>query len=628
MELGKYRLLEEVGRGTYGVVYNAVDTTSDQILAIKIFHPYIAQDTTFLYRFQQLSMLLAKLDHPAFVPTRELGESQGTYYVVKDWMPGGSLKNLINSFGPLSADQTSKLISEIAEGLAFAHYAGLVHGDLKPENILFDIDGRAKISDFGISLLMNPENDASQRITGGLIGTPAYMAPELWSGGKPSPLSDIYSLGCILTESITGTVFFGGDSLPSIMLNHYRTLQLPDSFPVGLRQVVYQSLEKDPNRRINSVSAFVRTMQSGLNPYQSARIDPDWRVPPYDTQIEQDISPESDFSTANGRKKNKSFLLPLMIGATILLAAIVAVVINRKPANPVIPVAGDRTTPTVSETIVSDNEFVTSYPPPSRPDQETEMPAVTPTSTTRPTMTPEIEDQSTQVRQKDLMEIEFIPAGKFVMGSTDGEPDEWVVRTVNLAEFWIDRYEVSNAQYAACVNLGYCSNPGNSDSKTRFSYFGNPAYSDYPVIYVDWYQALEYCQWVGGSLPTEAQWEKAAGGPDRKTYPWGQSPPNENIANFAENYGDTMPVASFEHNASDYGTINMSGNVSEWTMDWFADYNPNELNNPTGPSNGTYKIHRGGNWESNGIYLRSANRAYDKPTSFYYNLGFRCVDGN
>ena len=242
------------------------------------------------------------------------------------------------------------------------------------------------------------------------------------------------------------------------------------------------------------------------------------------------------------------------------------------------------------------------------------------TSTPEATMTPGI--GSRKKNKKDQMDMVFVPSGEFTMGSTlqdavaecekfpDSDcrtsfyEDEEPVHTVYLDGFWIYKTEVTNAMYEKCVNSGNCTAPRRSKSATRDSYYGNSDFDGFPVVYIDWYEAQAYCQWAGGRLPTEAEWEKAARGTEAYTYPWGNSAPNDLLANYRSDPGDTVAVDSYPAGASPYGALDLSGNVWEWVLT-----DPEYL--------------RGGSWNDSEWNARCADRGWDDPDNRLNYLGFR-----
>jgi len=276
-----------------------------------------------------------------------------------------------------------------------------------------------------------------------------------------------------------------------------------------------------------------------------------------------------------------------------------------------------------------------------------QVPPATAQLTQPPTPTEAPSAGTKLVSEIDGMALLYVPAGVFIMGSPLGDPaiyaHEQPQHNVNLAAFWIDQTEITNRMYALCVQAGTCTPPQSAASNSRPSYYGNPAYADYPVVWVDWYQAQTYCAWAGRSLPTEAQWEKAARGTDGQQYPWGNqelqpaSGPST-AADFTESCSlahyqaceplhDTAPVGQHPQGASPYGALDMAGNVWEWVSDWYGEnyYSISPDDNPTGPAVGDAKVLRGGSFAMNfSRYLSGAHRYFIAPDQTIFGFGFRC----
>lgn len=284
---------------------------------------------------------------------------------------------------------------------------------------------------------------------------------------------------------------------------------------------------------------------------------------------------------------------------------------------------------------------------------ETPVPTATipPTETLVPTVTntPLPSLGSTRISAADQMIEIYIPAGEFIMGSDDREAQtstsngraypEQPVHTVYLDGYWIDKYEVTNGQYALCVEAGVCQAPYLVKSETRRSYYDNPEYANYPVIYVSWYMATAYCAWADRRLPNEAEWEKASRGTDGRKYPWGNDPVSGEYANFCDvncprdianpnfddGYGDTAPVGSYPAGASPYGVMDMSGNVWEWISSIIMDYPYNPNDGRENQEKYAERVWRGGPWSNGYWWMRSSVRYRSIPTYWYVNLGFRCA---
>lgn len=236
-----------------------------------------------------------------------------------------------------------------------------------------------------------------------------------------------------------------------------------------------------------------------------------------------------------------------------------------------------------------------------------------------------------EIKDSNKISMMLVPAGEFEMGKDDGLSDEKPSHLVYLDSFYIDKYEVTNSLYEICVKKGGCTRPKYTDL-----YYAS-AFENRPVVYVNWFMANAYCQWRGGSLPTEAQWEKAARGEEKLTYPWGELPP---IVQYANYNGDaSKDVGSFSSVRSPYGVLDLAGNVSEWVYDWYSpEYYQTvfleKISNPTGPTDAPYqpshnyygRVFRGGSWRTTNTYELSTSFRYRlDPNSYVDDLGFRCA---
>lgn len=243
------------------------------------------------------------------------------------------------------------------------------------------------------------------------------------------------------------------------------------------------------------------------------------------------------------------------------------------------------------------------------------------------------EEKQCGLVQEDMV---LIPAGEFQMGCDQNNPSETIcyedelLHAVYLEDYYIDKYEVTNGDYAKCVTAGYCTPPHYFSSYSRNKYYGNSTYVNFPVIWISWSEALNYCNWVEKRLPTEAEWEKAArGSTDTRKYPWGNNDGNCTLANMDNNgycVYDTSEVGSYPSGASPYGVMDMAGNVEEHINDWYYYdyYSTSPYYNPQGPSTGVVKMTRGGAWDGDGVDVRVSIRHPDK-TSTNERTGFRCV---
>jgi formylglycine-generating enzyme required for sulfatase activity len=245
---------------------------------------------------------------------------------------------------------------------------------------------------------------------------------------------------------------------------------------------------------------------------------------------------------------------------------------------------------------------------------ETETPALTPLDLAGPSA-------GTSMRWMDGGNLVYVPAGDFIMG--DNAIPDALQTNVYVDDYWIYQTEVTNRMYAACVSVGACAPPAQEPGTPTYD---NPEYGNYPVVGVSWDMALNYCSWAGGSLPTEAQWEKAARGTEGNPYPWGNEMPNCDLANLAGCVSAINSVIAYNNGASPFGALDMAGNVFEWAADWYgSNYYGTVPVNPAGPDSGEFRVIRGSSFESEISQAPASVRHYGGNAYHSRDLGFRCV---
>ena len=241
-QIGRYQLLEIVGEGGFAIVYKGLDTTLDRNVALKELRPILLQDTAWVERFRREARTIAKLDHPHIVPIYDVYENSDRLFIVMRLVEGNSLEGQINRLGALPWPTVVELGVAIANGLDYAHSHNVLHRDLKPANILLDTERGPLLTDFGLAKMLG-QHSMSMTESGTVVGTPHYIAPEVWEGAGSSKQSDIYAIGCILYEMITGEKVIKGDTPPAVMMAHFKPLVLPNSWPEGVPQEVSTILQ-------------------------------------------------------------------------------------------------------------------------------------------------------------------------------------------------------------------------------------------------------------------------------------------------------------------------------------------------------------------------------------------------
>ncbi len=274
----RYQLEERLGMGGMAMVYRARDLMLERTVAIKLLRADFSKDPEFRERFRQEAKAAANLSHPNIVTVHDFGLDRGQLYIIMEYVPGTDLKAMIQERGQFPVPEAIHLMAQACAGIGYAHRAGLVHCDVKPQNMLVTPDQRLKVTDFGIAraLASIPADEKAEIVW----GSPQYFAPEQAAGDPPSPASDVYSLGVVLYEMLTGRLPFASSSAEDLARQHRETLppsprKLNPTLPQTLEQIMLKVLSKEPSARYRTADQFGRvlvgfTQQSPAVPEVSA----------------------------------------------------------------------------------------------------------------------------------------------------------------------------------------------------------------------------------------------------------------------------------------------------------------------------------------------------------------------
>ena len=321
---GRYRVLHRLGSGGMAEVYCAQDLQLGRKVALKILYRRFAEDGEFVERFRREASSAAGLQHQHVVAVYDRGEYDGTYYIAMEYLEGRSLKAIVQQEAPLDPDRAIDLIIQVLRAARFAHRRGIIHRDLKPHNVIVDADGRAKVTDFGIARA--GASDMTQ--TGSIMGTAQYLSPEQAQGHAVSAASDIYSIGIMLYELLTGRVPFEGESAVTIALKQVNERPAPPSaynpaVTPELEEAVMRALEKDPAHRYPDADAFIAALQGARDGTATAVLAPVAPAPPLDPPGEAYVYPEEPLAPREPRDSGRWWLwLLAVLVAGLGLAAV------------------------------------------------------------------------------------------------------------------------------------------------------------------------------------------------------------------------------------------------------------------------------------------------------------------
>jgi eukaryotic-like serine/threonine-protein kinase len=320
----RYELEELIGSGGMSSVYRARDRLLERHVALKILHDHHAADEDFVERFRREARAVAQLSHPNIVTVIDRGQDSGRQFIVFEHVDGQNLKEVVVAAGPLPVRRALELGLQIARGLAFAHAQGLVHRDVKPQNVLLNGNGQAKVTDFGIARSIDVEVGVTQ--TGTILGTSNYLAPEQANGESVTPQTDVYSLGVVLYELLTGDVPFTGESFVAVAMKHINEAP-PDlreqraDVPPRLAAAVERALAKEPKDRFASMDDFCTELAACLS-----ELDPE--VDPEATMIQPRTIQQAPPSRVARRRRSRAPLAVAVLVPVLALAAAAAYLLH------------------------------------------------------------------------------------------------------------------------------------------------------------------------------------------------------------------------------------------------------------------------------------------------------------
>lgn len=724
--LGNYEVGEVIGEGGFATVYEGHHRALGHRVAIKVLHPTLSRDASIRARFRDEARILASLDHPGIVKVFDFHEDEELCAFILEYLDGMPLDKLLREQPRWwTLELGAQMMGQVLDAIHYAHTRSepIIHRDLKPSNIFIKIGERgieARVMDFGVARILGTTTDRRTR-TGTVVGSLHYMSPEQIEGRADlDARADLYAMGVVLYEVMTGQVPFDADSDFHVMQSHMvetpkRPCEVNPSLPTSLEPVILKVLAKAPDARFNHAAAFRGALLKVLEGIPDAiKSVPVVRQPINDVSAPLGYTPPAPGTGDSARvsstqgaaaRRNQGRAPTVAESSERILTTVessdssihsarmssldqavlkatgpqkpVTKLESRKPATklerPIRPSNGPFnsadsfnkeqppaprkaggvlrlvmllmiTVVVVMASVMVFGGFDLLLPKPqddqaSSRDHNSEMR----TKIKAATANDEVKDSLSNIVQ--------VSGGSFLMGCQTGQDricpqSAWAKHQVELDAFGIDRTEVSWLAYKKCVSDGACStpkvyrcdvplvHPRGEVGPLPMSFQGK----NQPVVCVTWSQARQYCQWVGGDLPTEAQWEKAARGNKGQPFPWGSADPTCELAVMRDHgrggcdSGTTLSVTSKSRGKSPYGALNMAGNVWEWTRDWYAS-NPSPApdgKNPTGPSHGTEKVSKGGAYLARGRYgfLSGASRNKAMPSLAFSTIGFRCAYGS
>ncbi len=661
----KYAVESVVGEGGFATVYRAMHLIWKRPVALKVFKALgdfsEANRQKLLDEFIQEGAILADLSArtAAIVQARDIGMLDTDHgvripFMVLEWLEGSTLEAVLadertRALPLRTVAEMVHLLDPASEALALAHRKGVAHRDVKPGNVFVIGDARGdatvKLLDFGIAKVATDAQKMAGTFakTSGQVTsfTPAYGAPEQFSRshGSTGPWTDVFALALIAVETVAGREPLEGDDFVQLAVASGNADRRPTPRVLGasvsdeVEAVFAKALDVRPSHRWQTAGEFwnalrvavaMAPMRGMTDTAPAATL-----LAPASRASVADPPPSISVATpaATGSAPSKAGLFwGLGIGG-VTAVGVAVYLLGAKAAPSSVPVA------------------------PIGPASASAAPVASAAASASAGASPILSCPAGMIP---------IPGGSFFMGSDEGLPFEKPSHQVALEPFCIDEFEVTVDRYRACSDGGRCKRAGTTNDwatitdKERKSFdplcnIRDPqGRSNHPVNCVDWEMAEKFCREQGGRLPTEAEWEFAARGPDGRKYPWGDDDPAAGHLNACgkecvawgqkngieekgmyeadDGFPNTAPVGSFPKGASRYGVQDVVGNVWEWVADWYGDYGKDEQKDPKGPATGDERVIRGGSWNASyPSWVRPTFRYKDAPTKRSYGIGFRCA---